>query len=156
MRPHETRASLSNLVRAPKQLRMDEINRSDVERRWNADLSAERDHALDEVEARAPKIEAAINMRRLDVEEALRPDRLGEANEQPHRKGGAAAMRACENVLIEARKIERHARTMRSGVASDPQYASQHAGRHGSFACALRRQSHVEGRDQRAAARDLP
>ena len=66
------------------------------------------DHPLGEIEARPPEIEAAVDMRGLDVDEAPRADRLGEAHEEPHRERRARAMRAGDKLAIERGEFEGH------------------------------------------------
>ena len=87
---------------------MDEIERADVEGRRHANLAAELGQLQHEIEARAAEIETAVDMRRLDVDEAARADRLGEAREEPHRESRAAAMRAGHEFAIERGEVERH------------------------------------------------
>ena len=87
---------------------MDEIERADVEGRWNANLTAERCHPFDEVEARPAEVEASVDMRRLDGDQAPRVDRLGEADDEAHGEGGAGAMVAAEKFAIERGEFESH------------------------------------------------
>ena len=79
---------------AAKEFGMDQIDRADVEGRGHANLAAELGQLQHEIEARAAEIEAAVDMRRLDIDEAARADRLGEAREEPHRERRSAAMGA--------------------------------------------------------------
>ena len=75
---HQALAAAPTSALAAKQFGMDEVDRADVERRRNAHAASQRDEALDEIEARAAEIEAAVDMRGLDVEKPRRVDRLGE------------------------------------------------------------------------------
>ena len=73
---------------------MNEVDRADVEGCRHANLAAEFDHPLGEVEAGAPMIETAVDMAPLDVEEGARVDRFGEAHKEAHGEGRAAAVNA--------------------------------------------------------------
>ena len=53
-------------------------------------------------------IETAVDMRRLDIDEGARVDRFGEAHEEPHREGRAAAVGAAQEFAIERGEVERH------------------------------------------------
>ncbi len=108
MRAHESGSVLPMLLRSAKKLRMDQVDRADIERRRNADLAAEFDDPFGEVEAGASMIEAAIDMRRLDVDEGTRVDRFREAHEQPHGEGCARAMDAAQEFAIERGKVKGH------------------------------------------------
>ena len=108
MRAHEPGAVLRVLLRAAKELGMNEIDRADVEGCRHANLAAEFDHPFGEIEAGAPVIETAVDMRRLDVDEGARVDRFGEAHKEPHGEGRAAAMRAAQEFAIERGEIDSH------------------------------------------------
>ena len=90
---------------------MDQIERADVEGRGHANLAAEIGQLKHEIKARAAEIETAVDMRRLDIDEAERADRLGETREEPHRERRAAAMGAAEEFVIERGEVERHRRS---------------------------------------------
>ena len=87
---------------------MNEIDRADVEGCRHADLAAKFDHPIREVEARAPVIEAPVDMAPLDIEESARVDRFGEAHKKPHGEGRAAAVRAGQKFAIERGEVESH------------------------------------------------
>ncbi len=89
---------------------MDQVDRADIEACRNADPAAERDHPFGEIEARAPVIETAVDMRRLDVEEGGRVDRFGEALKEAHGEGGALPMRAVQEFAIERGEVGSHSR----------------------------------------------
>ena len=108
MRAHEPGAVLRMLLRAAKEFGMNEIDRADIEGCRHANLAAEFDHPFGEVEAGAPMIETAVDMRRLDVDEGARVDRFGEAHKEPHGEGRAAAMHAAQEFAIERGEIESH------------------------------------------------
>ena len=110
MRAHEAGAVLRVLARSAKELRMDQVDRADIEACRNADLAAERDHPFGEIEARASVIEAAVDMRALDVEEGGRAHRFGEALKEAHGEGAALPMRAVEKFAIERGEVESHSR----------------------------------------------
>ena len=93
--------------------------RADIEGRRHADLAAELGHPEHEVEARAAKIETAVDVRRLDVDEAGRAHRLGEAREEPHRERRAPAMAAVKEFEIERGEVERHGRPRYRRAASE-------------------------------------
>jgi hypothetical protein len=86
---------------AAEKLRVDQVDGTDVERRWNADPAAEPKEMFHEVEADLTMIEAAVNMSRLSVDKAFGPHRFGEADEQPHGKAGSGVGRAAEEFAIE-------------------------------------------------------
>ena len=100
MRGHELRAVLGVLPWAAKEFWMDQIDRADVEGRGHANLAAELGQLQHEIEARAAEIETAVDMRRLDIDEAGRADRLGEARDEPHRERRAAAVGAAHKFAI--------------------------------------------------------
>ena len=87
---------------------MNQIERADVEGRGHANLAAELGQLQHEIEARAAEIETAVDMRRLDIDETGRADRLGEARDEPHRKRRAAAVRAGHEFAIERGEVGRH------------------------------------------------
>jgi hypothetical protein len=49
---------------------------------------------LDEIEADLAEIETAVDVRRLDIDEALGADSFGETRQQSHAKGGGLAVDA--------------------------------------------------------------
>ena len=108
MRLHEPGAVPANLVRTQEKLGMDEIERADIEAGRHADLAAEGDHPLDEVEAGAAEIEATVDMRRLDVEKGFGGDRFSEADEQPHGEGRGGAVRPMQKRTVEFGEFETH------------------------------------------------
>ena len=87
---------------------MDKVDRSDIEGCRHANLAAEFDHPFGEVEAGAPVIETAVDMRRLDVDERARIDGFGEAHKEAHGEGCASAMRAADEFAIERGEVESH------------------------------------------------
>ena len=108
MRAHEPGPVLRMLFRSAKELGMDQVDRADVEGGRHANLAAEVDHAFGEVEARAPMIKTAVDMRRLDVDEGARVDGVGETHEKTHGEGRAGPMRAAEEFTIERGEVESH------------------------------------------------
>ena len=118
MRGHELCAVLGVLLRAAKEFGMDQVEGADIEGRRHADLAAERAHSQDEIEARTAEIETAVDMRRLDIDEAGRANRLGEARKQPHRESRAAAVGAAHEFAVERREVERHGRPRYRRAAS--------------------------------------
>ena len=110
MRLHEPLPVHAHLVRAAKELGMDEIERADIEARRHAHLAAEGSHALDEIEARPAKIETAVDMRLLDRDEGARIDRFGKADQKPHRECRRAAMHAAGKLPVKVGKFEGHPR----------------------------------------------
>src|ERR1700689_2933117 len=75
MRPHESGAVLRMLLCSAKELGMNQVDRADVEGCRHANPAAEFDHPFGEVEARAPMVKTAVDMRSLDVDEGARVDR---------------------------------------------------------------------------------
>ena len=108
MRAHEPGPVLRMLFRSAKEVGMDQVDRADVEGGRHANLAAEVDHAFGEVEARAPMIKTAVDMRRLDVDEGARIDGVGETHEKTHGEGRARAMRAAEEFTIERGEVKSH------------------------------------------------
>ena len=108
MRAHEPGAVLRMLLRSAKELGMNEIDRADVEGCRHANLAAKFDHPFGEVEAGAPMIKTAVDMRRLDVDEGARVDRFGEAHKEPHGEGRARAVNAAQEFAIEWGEVESH------------------------------------------------
>jgi hypothetical protein len=87
---------------------VDQIDRTYVEGRRHADLAAEVEHPLGEIETRPPMVETSVDMRRLDVEEGAGVDRFGESDEEPHGESRAPAVLAGQEFAIEGRKVEGH------------------------------------------------
>ena len=94
MRAHEPGSVLRVLLCSTKEFGMDQVDRADIKGRGHANLAAQVDHPLGEVEAGAPVIETPVDMRPLDVDEGTRVDRFSKAYKEPHRKGHAPAMNA--------------------------------------------------------------
>ena len=109
MGAHKLLALRTRFGIATKQFGMQQIDRTDIQRRLHTDPPVERDQPLDEIEAGASEIEAAVDMRRLDVEKARRIDGLREFHQQTHRKGLGLAMLARKQGAIEVGKNESHA-----------------------------------------------
>jgi hypothetical protein len=110
VRAHEPSPVLGMLLCSAKELRMDQIDRADVEGCGHANLAAEVDHPFGEIEARSPMIEAAVDMRRLDVDERARVDRFREAHEEPHGERRSRAMHAADKFAIVWGEVESHRR----------------------------------------------
>ena len=108
MRLHEPPGVPANVVRTREQLRMDQVERADVEAGRRADSAAEGDHPLDEVEAGAADIEAAVDMGGLDVEKAFRADRFGKPDEEPHGEGSGAAVDPGQKLAVEVGERQSH------------------------------------------------
>ncbi len=94
---------------------MDEIDGADVEGRRHADLAAEAQHPFNEIEAHSPEVETAVDMAPLDIDEAARIDRFGEAREEPHRERRARPKRADQEFAIERGEFEGHWATLSAG-----------------------------------------
>ena len=75
MRLHQPGTIDTKVRRAAEKFWMNEIDGADIERRGHPDPALEGDEALDEIEADLAEIETAVDMRRLDIEKALRSDR---------------------------------------------------------------------------------
>ena len=108
MRPHQADAARPQLVFAAKKLRMDQVDRADVQRRRHAHLSAKPNELFDEIEADLAMIEATVDMRRLGIDEVLRTYRLGEANEQPHGKARRAVRGIAQQLAVVFGDSDRH------------------------------------------------
>ena len=104
-----SRAPASRVSAIPKELGMDQVDRADVEGCRNADLAAKRDHPFGEIEARAPVIEAAVDMSRLDVEEGgeRRPPRRS-ADKEPHGEAPRPAHARRQKFAIERGEVGGH------------------------------------------------
>ena len=98
---HQSGAVLRMLLCSAKELGMNKVNRADVERCRHANLAAKVDHPFREIEAGAPMIKTAVDMRSLDVDEGARVDRFGEAHKEPHGEGRARAVNAVQEFAIE-------------------------------------------------------
>ena len=131
MGAHEPDAVLGVLSRSAKELRMDQVDRADIEACRDADRAAERDHPFGEIEARTPVIETAVDMRRLDVEKGARADRFGEALKEAHGEGRPLPMPAAQEFAIERGEVGSHrgdatggraARSMRAGKRLAPAF----------------------------------
>ncbi len=70
MGSHQPRARFARFRASLKKLRVDEIDRADVQGGGDPNLAAKRDDALDKVEAHATEIKAAVDMRGLYVKES--------------------------------------------------------------------------------------
>ena len=108
MRAHEPGAVFPVLLCAAKQFGMDEIDRADVEGRGHAHLAAKAQHPFNEIEARSPEVETAVDMAPLDIDEATRIDCFGETHEEPHRERRARPVRAGQEFAIKRGEFEGH------------------------------------------------
>ena len=98
---------------------MDEVDRADVEGGGHADPAAEAQYPFNEIEARPPEIQTAVDMAPFDIDLAARIDRFGEAHEEPHRERRARPKRAGQEFAIERGATHRRGRVgQRAGPAA--------------------------------------
>ena len=84
MRRHQAPRPDLPVTAQAHQLGMDEVERSDIERRRHGDPAAAFDQPLDKVETGLAMIEAAIDMRTDDRQQGFRANRIAEGDQHLH------------------------------------------------------------------------
>ena len=90
------------------QLRMDQIDGTDVERRRDANAATAADQPVHEVEAHLAVVQAAIDVRARDVEQRPGAYRSRERGEHLHREGGGRPLLSMEHRVVVGGQMERH------------------------------------------------
>jgi hypothetical protein len=89
MRLHQALSLRPELFAAAEKLRVDKIERSNIQRGWDNDLTAPRDQALNKVKASLAMVEATINMGAFNVQKAFRTHQFGRSDQYPHGESGS-------------------------------------------------------------------
>jgi hypothetical protein len=98
---HQAAARGTGIGGADDQFGMEQIHRADIERRRNPHATRRSGQPFDKIEAHRAVIETAIDMGLGYLEKRRRPDRVAEAQQNVHRKGGALPLAAIRHVLLE-------------------------------------------------------
>jgi hypothetical protein len=86
VRAHKADAGRPEIGLAPEQLRVNQIDRTHIQRGRDSDASAELDHALNEIQADLAVVETSVYVRRLGSYEPRCSNGLREPDEQRHRE----------------------------------------------------------------------
>ena len=94
------------------QVRVDEVDGADVDGRGHAHLAAQLDELLREVQARLAVEDAAIDVDRVDLDQALGPTDAGQLGDDAHRQGDGRTLLPRQHGLLLGREGERHVDTV--------------------------------------------
>jgi CheY-like chemotaxis protein len=76
---------LGQFGRSLKSLRVQQVNRSDIQRGWHRHTCAAIDEALRKLQSRIAMIETAINMSRLNIQQVCRAIYTSHRDQDAHR-----------------------------------------------------------------------
>ena len=110
VRAHKADARRPEVGLAPEQLRVDQIDRTHIQRGRDADASAELDHALNEIQADLAVVETPVDVRSLGVDEPRCSNGFREPDEQCHRKACGGTVMTAQKVPVQIGKNHAHDR----------------------------------------------
>ena len=111
------------------EVRVDEIDRSDVDRRRHTHLPAERDELLGEVQAGLAVEDAPVDVHGVDIDELGGAADAAEFGDDPHGEGNGRTLLPRQHRLLVLGEVKEHTHTL--VVRTRHRHAASRVGTHG-------------------------